>query len=366
MQENPRPDLDADKPNPDRRTFLRNTIRLGAAAAIAPQILEGAVVSELVTTDRARLKNRFEVYPSVKMPEPIGGQFTFIGASHWLENAKQHFDEHVKAVRSCDGVLLEYPVLPASDYFKDLIALDDATFKKRVLSGADELAKAITGSSEELTWFKFISVLAAREGKPVIGTDPGSGFIDAQRLEQLDQKAVYAEYSTLIAAAAGVLSSEFSKKPNRREVLLKFLAAPALLAHGAVKAIGSDPISKVAEMFYLPKEIQQMPFGKVVTEISTQNLRDFGSVAGLYSLANIAPQYFKDKKISGFYGGAHFPVMQILQLPKGLVDAKIAFYKKIDPTIITPRASINVYDPDAESPISEKPGGWKTIAEVRY
>lgn len=345
--------------SPSRRDFLKGV--LGAGVGVAG-VIEGSQLALSgalsVGVGRESFKEYLRPYPTIEMPEDIGGKFVFIGAAHTTENIRANFDELIAAVRGSDLVLLETGDLPTAFYEdRKILDLDEDAFKKRIFDLTEKM----------LDWHDFIALAAARYEKPVIETDPNTGLFDGVRLREMDIVTGSAEYFAFLTAVAGMaLSQSSDEHPTRREALLKFLTAPALAAYVGTKALSGNYLQSRMETLVLPEFLQQHPFGKEVVELSTKNYRDFSSVRGLYALAEVAPGYFKDKNMGAFYGAAHFPIMQILRLPKDLIEAKIGIYRKIDPSIKPRPARIREFDRNATDDSTGEKGAWREVAEVTY
>lgn len=347
-----------DEPDISRRNFLRNMVGMGVGAAAISQAarlgLEAGVQTE---KGRELYVEHLRQFPPLAMPDEIGGNLVFVGAAHTPENVRENFDELVAAVRASDIILLETGDLPPKYYEENnLINLSDEALKEKVM-GASE---------KDFDFFDFITLLAVRERKQVVSTDPNTGVMGKTDLKEFDEMTSSTEFHTFIAALAGMTLSEFSNNPTRREAILKIIAAPALATHVGAKLLSGNSLGRAVNSLVLPDALQQYPFGKEVLEISTYNYRDFSSVRGLYAIAEALPGYFKDKTVGAFYGAAHFPIMQILRLPKNVVEAKVDLYRKLDSTIKPKPAEIREFDRNVVDTWTKERGAWKTIAEVNY
>ena len=319
-----------------RRDLFKRAAQ-GAAAFVA--LKAGTKVAAFTEVVSGRKLPELTQHESQEIVDIPGTELQFNSNTHVLDSIQHNFDAYVNAIRESDYVWLEgAEILNSED--RQLIRMNSEDFKAEVMR-RDE---------SSFHWARCMTVLAFRLGKPILVTDPTqtvNDFVLGIKFEPLQDKLLLlklAQQLSLVGTIAMGTATSLSNDDPTMQKKAALATGGYALAHETLDAVTESVFHKVFEILHVPKSWHGTSLGKVVAEISFNNYRDFSSLAGLYAINGENALDLKNKKIAGFYGGLHFPIMQIAKLGEDVVRRKLELYKALVKDSLPGRARIFEYD----------------------
>lgn len=353
-----------------RRRFWKGAAVSGVTAVFVPKAWQLANIIGPIKDGSLPESSNFIEFSSIKIGSNPELKYIFFGNSHDMVNIHKYFDRYISVIKLADYIHLEASV-PNNNFSKYLDITqtkDDEEMRSLVFVLGDDVSGGNFGS-----WFRVISALAARYGKPVIISDPEStsGMNSAEIAKKLNGAllpVIAGKYITLllssITAIAGLKSQE------RGELYAK-ISTGLLGSHLALDAASKHQIELVSELISFCNTYNQAPGIGQILEFSWINYRDFVSVAGLFAIRDKSKKEGKPMSgnIAGMYGAGHFRIQQILQLPESIIKAKLKLYRYMLDKLVGQEVAGKLYydflrEGSNEKDLSATSGPWHIVSEA--